>query len=126
MGGNHNKFRISAFGFRIMDDPTTSKISVWPFTLSLLLLAAQPAPAKRNAEPSVMHGAGQVVGGLLFELPRTLLDATLTGPPVVGTAVGLLAGTARALQVTVSGLLEMSAGFDPWGAKKNSRRNRRR
>jgi hypothetical protein len=103
-----------------------SNIPLWPLALSLTLLAAQATPAKRKAEPSVMHGAGQVVGGLLFELPRTLLDATLTGPPVVGTAVGLLAGTARALQVTVSGLLEMSAGFDPWGAKKSHRRSRRR
>ncbi|MBI3458364.1 MAG: hypothetical protein HY002_21545 [Candidatus Rokubacteria bacterium] len=68
-----------------------------------------------------MHGAGQVVAGLLFELPKTVLDATLTSPPVVGTVVGVLAGTARALQKTVGGLAEMAAGFNPWGITRRRR-----
>ena len=66
-----------------------------------------------------MHGAGQVVGGLLFELPKTVLEATMNEPPVIGTMVGLLAGTARALQKTVGGIVEMAAGFDPWSSRRN-------
>ena len=62
-----------------------------------------------------MHGVARVVGGLIYELPRTVLEATVEGPPVAGTAVGLLAGTMRALQTIVSGLGEMAAAFQPWG-----------
>ncbi|MBI3321404.1 MAG: hypothetical protein HYZ91_03955 [Candidatus Omnitrophica bacterium] len=89
-----------------------------------VLLAAESfeAAEKSNTEPSVLHGAGQVVGGLLFELPRTVIEATMTSPPVVGTVVGLFAGTARALQVTVGGLVEMAAGFNPGGAQRTRRR----
>ena len=79
---------------------------------------ALSAAADTKVEPSVMHGLGQVIGGLIVELPKTVLDATLTGPPVVGTAVGLLAGTARALQKTVGGIVEMATAFDPWGTKR--------
>ena len=84
----------------------------------VLLLARPAAAAEPPSEPSVTRGAGKVLGGLLLELPKTVLDATLSGPPVVGTAVGLLAGTAKALQMTVSGVVEMAAGFDPWGTKR--------
>ena len=84
----------------------------------LLILVALPASADTPSEPSVMHGLGQVVGGLIFELPKTVLQATFENPPVLGTVVGLLAGTARALQITFAGLMEIGAGFDPWGTKK--------
>lgn len=75
--------------------------------------AAEPPP-----EPSFLHGAGQVVAGVVFELPKTVLDATLSEPPVVGTLAGLFAGAVRALQVTAAGLVEMATAFDPWSAKK--------
>ena len=78
------------------------------------------AAETQTSDPNLMHGLGQVVGGVLFELPKTVLDATLAGPPIAGTIVGLFAGTARALQVTVAGLVEVSQGFDPWGAKKRA------
>ena len=65
-------------------------------------------------EPSVAHGAGQVVRGTVFELPKAVLGGTLEGPPVVGTAMGLLGGTIRALQVTAAGLVEMAQGFHPF------------
>ena len=87
-----------------------------------ILLCAHPlAIAAEEPEPSFLHGVAQVFGGLLFELPKTVLEATLEGPPVVGTAIGLLAGAARAAQKTVGGVVEMSAGFDPWGTKKRRR-----
>jgi hypothetical protein len=85
---------------------------------SVTLITAPALAADSKSEPSVLHGAGRVVGGLLFELPRTVIEATLSSPPVVGTLVGLLAGTARALQQVVGGFVEISAGFDPWGTKR--------
>ena len=81
-------------------------------------LLAPEALAEQKSEPNFLHGVGQVVGGVLFELPKTVIDATMTSPPVIGTIVGLFAGTARALQTTVAGLVEISQGFDPWGTKK--------
>ena len=65
-----------------------------------------------------MHGAGQVVKGVVVELPKTVIEATLEGPVVVGTMVGLLAGTARALQVTTAGLVEMASGFHPFEERR--------
>ena len=85
----------------------------------MVLLLAPPAGAKTTREPSFMNGLGEVVAGLVFELPKTVLDATLSEPPVIGTLVGLLGGTARAVRRTVGGVVEMAQGFDPWGTKKH-------
>ena len=82
--------------------------------------APSVAAETQSAEPNFMHGVGQVVGGVLIELPKTVIDATMTGPPIVGTIVGLFAGTARALQVTAAGVVEVSQGFNPWGTKKHA------
>ncbi len=87
--------------------------------LSFLLMRPLAARAATQRDPSFLHGVGQVIAGLVFELPKTVLDATLSEPPVVGTLVGLLAGTANAVRTTVGGLVEMSQGFDPWGTKKH-------
>ena len=95
-----------------------SQLSACWVLLGTLSSAMPPAAFASQSHPNFLHGVGQVIGGVLFEFPKTVLSATLDGPPVVGTAVGLLAGTARALQVTVGGIVEMAAGFDPWGAKK--------
>ena len=86
--------------------------------VALLSQAALVAAAEQQPEPSVLHGLGQVVWGVTMELPKTVLDATLSEPPVVGTVVGLLAGVSRALQKTVGGVVEMAVAFDPWGTKR--------
>jgi hypothetical protein len=86
--------------------------------MAVWLAAPASAPAASANEPSFGHGVGQVIAGILFELPKTVLGATLDGPPVVGTMVGLLAGTAGAVQKTVGGIVEMAQAFDPWGTKK--------
>ena len=88
--------------------------------LALAALAVCPAAfaAEPEHEPSFLHGVGQVLAGLTFELPKNVLTGTLDGPPVVGTAIGLLGGAARAAQKTVGGVVEMAAGFDPWGTKR--------
>ena len=76
------------------------------------------AEEKPAADPSFLHGVGKTIDGLVLEFPKTVLEGTLAGPPVVGTVLGALGGIARAFQKTFAGLMEMSAGFDPWGAKR--------
>ena len=101
-------------------NPEPTLTFILSLSIMLLVFGAEQVRASEK-DPSVGHGFGKVIGGLLFELPRTVIDATLTSPPVVGTMIGLLAGTARALQTTAAGVVEMAAGFDPWGAKKRQR-----
>jgi hypothetical protein len=72
------------------------------------------AYAALSREPTVSHGAGQVVRGVVVEMPKGVIEGTLGGPPVVGTAMGLLGGTMRALQVTVAGFVEMAQGVHPF------------
>lgn len=85
-----------------------------------VVLAAGPIAASEQ-DPSFGHGLGKMVGGVIFEWPKTIVDATLTGPPVAGTVVGIIAGAARAAQTVVAGAVEMGAGFDPWGSKRRRR-----
>lgn len=89
-------------------------------TVSWLFIGTPCVSAEQQSDPSFLHGVGQVLDGLVLTLPKTVLEATLAGPPVVGTAIGLLAGAARAVQKTVGGVVEMSSGFDPWGTKRRS------
>ena len=87
--------------------------------LAVGLVSVPPLEAATSADrPSFRHGLGQVFGGLLLEFPKTVIEATFSNPPVVGTAVGVLAGAVRALQTTAHGLYEMTAGFNPWGTKR--------
>lgn len=84
-------------------------------------LLAAPGAWASEQDPSFGHGLGKVGGGLIFEWPKTIVDATLTGPPIAGTLVGIFAGAARAAQTVVAGFVEMGAGFDPWGSKRHRR-----
>jgi hypothetical protein len=89
--------------------------------LIVALLVGPAAPALAAAapeEPSVLRGAAQVVGGPLVEFPKTVLDATFTGPPLVGTLVGVAAGIAKGLQTSVAGVIEIAAGVKRWGASR--------
>ena len=79
---------------------------------------APPPPASQAEEPNFWHGTRDVVDGLLLELPYAVVDGTLAGPPIAGTLIGLLGGTARAFERVFSGLGEMSAAFDPWETKR--------
>lgn len=74
--------------------------------------------AEQRTEPSVIHGAGQVVKGVVVELPKGVLEGTVDGPVVVGTMVGLFGGAVRALQVTAAGLVEMAQGFHPFEERR--------
>jgi len=77
-----------------------------------------PVAAANEPKPSFLHGVGQVVGGLVVEMPKTVLESTLSGPPVAGLLIGLLAGVARALEMTFKGVQEISTSFNPWAVKR--------
>ncbi len=97
------------------------RVSCWAVlgvSCGAIFCRAAIVSAEAAREPSFLHGVAQVVGGVILELPKTIVYETMTEPPVLGTAVGLLAGTARALQVTAAGIAEMASTFDPWGRKK--------
>ncbi len=87
--------------------------------MALLMIARPAAAAEAPRDPSFLHGVGAVVHGLLFEFPLTVIDGTLTGPPIAGTVVGAIAGVPKALQKVAAGIAEMAQGFDPWGTKSS-------
>ncbi|PIQ84732.1 MAG: hypothetical protein COV75_00390 [Candidatus Omnitrophica bacterium CG11_big_fil_rev_8_21_14_0_20_63_9] len=87
-------------------------------SLAVVMAAGPAVAAESNEPPSFMRGLGKVFGGLVFEFPRTVLQAS-SEAPVVGTMVGIFAGVVNALQTTAAGFVEMSAAFDPWGAKRS-------
>jgi hypothetical protein len=75
------------------------------------------AQRQLSREPTFLHGLAQVIKGVVWELPKTTVDATLDGPPIAGTVIGLLAGAAAAVRTTWAGLHEMITVFDPWSTK---------
>ena len=77
-------------------------------------LCGAPLPVYGEQAPSMRSGLAKIIWGMTMELPTTVVDATLTNPPVIGTAVGLLAGVARAVQKTFEGMAEFSEAFTPW------------
>ena len=89
--------------------------------LAVLGASAPIAFAQGQSEPSFLHGVGRVLGGVVFEIPKTVLDATMSGPPVVGTMIGLLAAPAKAVQAIFGGLQEMAVAFDPWEIKRDAK-----
>ena len=88
-------------------------IGIW-----CLVITGSPPGAMAADAPTMRGGFGKIVYGLVLELPMTVAEATMTNPPVVGTAVGLLAGVTRAVQTTFAGMVEVSQAFDPWGTKR--------
>jgi hypothetical protein len=84
--------------------------------LIVWMAASGSAEAAQSYERRFLAGVGQVIKGVVLEFPMTLIEATLNNPPVVGTIVGLFAGAAKAVQTTVGGLVEMSAGLRPAGS----------
>ena len=95
-----------------------TRICAATFLIVLFFLPARVWAAEEQADPNFLNGLGKAIDGLVLELPKTVLEGTLAGPPVVGTVMGALGGIARAGQKTFAGFMEMSAGFDPWGTKR--------
>ena len=62
------------------------------------------------SQPSAKRGFIRVVNGLLLEWPKTIVESTKQGPPIVGTMVGAVAGFSRAVVEVVEGTVEMAGG----------------
>ena len=73
------------------------------------------------ARPSVAHadlvrGLMRMVGGVL-EIPRATMVGTFTGPPIVGTALGMLMGVVNGVTMVASGLVETVVSAVPLALK---------
>ena len=66
----------------------------------LLVVPAAPASASLGA------GIAYLLGGV-FEPVRQTLAGTFSGPPILGTAFGLVGGTLRGAMMVVRGALEL-------------------
>ena len=77
-----------------------------------VLLVARPVPA----EADILRGLLRIIGGVL-EVPRATLAGTFSGPPILGTAVGLLAGTLHGVGMVAGGALETVISAVPFAAK---------
>ena len=100
---------------------TSHRVVAWLLAGYLTMLVTPPSVWSEDIKPkqSVLGGAGKVVGGVLFDLPKTVIEATSIAPPLI--IVGMVAGPIRAAQVTWHGFKEMSDAFDPWGIKQGRR-----
>lgn len=76
--------------------------------LFVLLLVAGPPMASVSAddENDLIGGIGDIVGGAL-SIPMGVLAGTISGPPILGTVSGALAGTLNTLTQTTRGVLRL-------------------
>ena len=93
-----------------------------PFIVEVVERAPADFAWAQQREPRFIHGFGEVLAGIFWEPPKTVLDATLTGPPVVGTAVGIVGGLSRGIHRVVRGLREIDQVIRPHRGKRSGRR----
>lgn len=77
-------------------------------TVMLGVILAYPAPAHAN----LFRGIAYLIGGVL-EIPRSVLVGTFSGPPLLGTAAGLLTGTFNSALYLAKGTLEVAGTAVP-------------
>lgn len=66
--------------------------------------------------PSAYADLGGALGSLiagLFEIPRATLAGTFGGPPIIGTAFGLLSGAVNTVGYLARGTLELAGSAIP-------------
>ena len=91
--------------------------------LVVLTLFAAPAVASAaEGEPTFLHGVSRVVRGGLWDPAKTVLEATMDGPPVAGTVVGILAGLFRGIETVLGGFQEIAEAMLPQESKRSRRR----
>ena len=81
---------------------------VWLLGAMAAVLLAHPAPAHAD----LFRGLAYLVGGVL-EIPRAVLAGTFSGPPIIGTAAGLLTGTFNSVLYVAKGTLEVAGTAVP-------------
>ena len=73
-----------------------------------LIAAGLVCSAPRQAEANLISGLTKIVAGA-FQLPLSVLVGTFSGPPVVGTLMGVVNGTMRTVALVGGGALEVAA-----------------
>ncbi|MDP3722584.1 MAG: hypothetical protein Q8R91_03680 [Candidatus Omnitrophota bacterium] len=65
-----------------------------------------------TAEANILLGLQKIVTGIL-QVPLSTLAGTFSGPPVIGTAMGVLGGTINGVGLVLSGVFDVVAGVVP-------------
>ena len=100
MAGERLEWRVASDGWRVL-----------AFLMIGMFLATPVVSAEEAAsQPSAKRGFIRVVNGLVLEWPKTIVESTKQGPPIVGTMVGAVAGFSRAVVEVVEGTVEMAGG----------------
>ena len=71
-----------------------------------LIIGAVPAQA------DLISGLGKIVAGV-FAIPLSVITGTLSGPPILGTVLGVANGTINAVGLVAGGTLEVAASAVP-------------
>ena len=78
----------------------------------LMLIGAMLVVHPAAAHADIVRGIADLIGAV-FEIPRATLAGTFGGPPILGTAVGLLSGTFNSVTMVASGALELLGSAIP-------------
>ena len=84
--------------------------------LFVSLVVSGPARAHAGAGNDLIGGVGDIVAGAV-SLPLNILTGTVSGPPIIGTLNGVLAGTFQTLGLTARGLMRITRGAIPIAMK---------
>lgn len=76
----------------------------------LLAVGLLIAPSVSHA--AIVRGIQEIVAGV-FELPLSTLAGTFTGPPVIGTLMGVVNGAFRGVGLLASGAFDLAASAVP-------------
>lgn len=68
------------------------------------------------AEAGLLRGLQYLAAGV-FEIPRSVLVGTLSGPPILGTAFGAVGGAMRTVGYALGGTLELLGTAIPLAKK---------
>ena len=74
--------------------------------VAVLLLCAPPAHA------DIIRGLTKILTGVLT-LPVSIITGTFSGPPVLGTVLGVVNGAVGGVTMVASGLLDLAASAVP-------------
>lgn len=71
-----------------------------------LVIGAAPAQA------DLIRGLGKIVAGV-FAIPVGALAGTMSGPPILGTVLGIASGTIHTIGLVAGGTFEIAASAVP-------------
>ena len=74
--------------------------------MAMALMLAAPARQAAAAGNGLIGGVGDLLGGVM-SIPMGILAGTMSGPPILGTVGGALAGSLNALSLTTRGVLKL-------------------